>query len=115
MSVPSYASDARCNTRGLTRLGEYALRGMIDRGMMLELDHMSVKAAGRALDVLESEEYPGVLSSHSWMDLDWTERLYRLGGFVAQYMHGAEGFVGEAGRRPRSARSTGSGSATAPT
>ncbi|MET9932468.1 MULTISPECIES: discoidin domain-containing protein [unclassified Streptomyces] len=99
VSVPSYASDARCNTRGLTRLGEYALRGMIDRGMMLELDHMSVKAAGRALDVLESEEYPGVLSSHSWMDLDWTERLYRLGGFVAQYMHGAEGFVGEAGQK----------------
>ncbi|WP_411070209.1 discoidin domain-containing protein [Streptomyces sp. cmx-4-25] len=99
VSVPSYASDAKCNTRGLTRLGEYALRGMIDRGMMLELDHMSVKAAGRALDILESQEYPGVLSSHSWMDLDWTERLYRLGGFVAQYMHGAEGFVGEAGQK----------------
>ncbi|MEU9292209.1 discoidin domain-containing protein [Streptomyces sp. NPDC048266] len=99
VSVPSYASDARCNTRGLSRLGEYALRGMMDRGMMLELDHMSVKAAGRALDILESEEYPGVLSSHSWMDLDWTERLYRLGGFVAQYMHGAEGFVGEAGQK----------------
>ncbi|WP_432116588.1 discoidin domain-containing protein [Streptomyces sp. S1] len=99
VSVPSYASDAKCNTRGLTRLGEHALRGMIDRGMMLELDHMSVKAAGRALDILESEEYPGVLSSHSWMDLDWTERLYRLGGFVAQYMHGAEGFIGEAGQK----------------
>lgn len=99
VSVPSYASDAKCNTRGLTRLGEYALRGMMDRGMMLELDHMSVKAAGRALDILESQEYPGVLSSHSWMDLDWTERLYRLGGFVAQYMNGGEGFVGEAGQK----------------
>lgn len=99
VSVPSYAADAQCNTRGLSRLGEHALRGMIDRGMMLELDHMSVKAAGRALDILESEEYPGVLSTHSWMDLDWTERLYRLGGFVAQYMHGAEGFIGEAAQK----------------
>ncbi|MFD4370872.1 discoidin domain-containing protein [Streptomyces sp. NPDC058486] len=96
VSVPGYASDARCNTRGLTRLGEYALRGMIDRGMMLELDHMSVKAAGRALDMLEAEEYPGVLSTHSWMDLDWTERLYKLGGFTAPYMHNAGGFIGEA-------------------
>ncbi|MFE5797241.1 discoidin domain-containing protein [Streptomyces sp. NPDC056503] len=96
VSVPSYASDARCNTRGLTRLGEHALRGMIDRGMMLELDHMSVKAAGRALDMLEAEEYPGVLSTHSWMDLDWTERLYKLGGFTAPYMHNAGGFIGEA-------------------
>ncbi|WP_309054559.1 discoidin domain-containing protein [Streptomyces sp.] len=109
VSVPAYAADARCNTRGLTRLGEYALRGMIDRGMMLELDHMSVKAAGRALDILEAEEYPGVLSSHSWMDLDWTERLYRLGGFAASYMHGAQGFVGEAAQKAELRRKYGVG------
>ncbi|MEO3764832.1 discoidin domain-containing protein [Streptomyces sp. B5E4] len=98
VSVPSYDQEARCNTRGLSGLGEYAVRGMMERNMMLELDHMSVKAAGRALDILESESYPGVLSSHSWMDLDWTERLYRLGGFSAQYMNAAEDFV-EQGRR----------------
>ena len=71
---------------------------MMKRKMMLEIDHMSVKAAGRAFDILESESYPGVISSHSWMDLDWTERVYRLGGFVAQYMNGAEGFSAEAKR-----------------
>ncbi|ORT57194.1 discoidin domain-containing protein [Streptomyces sp. CB03238] len=98
VTVPSYTADARCNTRGLTALGEYALRGMMQRGMMIEIDHMSVKATGRVLDVLESESYPGVLSSHSWMDIDWTERVYRLGGFIAQYMHGAEGFTAEARR-----------------
>ncbi|AJE82409.1 putative secreted protein [Streptomyces albus] len=98
VKVPAYQADAQCNTRGLTRLGEYAMRGMMRRGMMLEIDHMSVKAAGRALDILEAERYPGVLSSHSWMDLDWTERVYRLGGFAAQYMNGSEGFLKEAGR-----------------
>ncbi|MFE2110110.1 discoidin domain-containing protein [Kitasatospora sp. NPDC059463] len=98
VTLPAYAADAQCNTRGLSELGEYALRGMMRRGMMLELDHMSVKAAGRALDVLESEAYPGALSSHSWMDLGWTERVYRLGGFVAQYMNGAEAFSAEARR-----------------
>ncbi|WP_336317986.1 discoidin domain-containing protein [Streptomyces lavendofoliae] len=98
VSVPEYAADARCNTRGLTALGEYALRGMMQRKMMIEIDHMSVKATGRVLDVLESASYPGVLSSHSWMDIDWTERVYRLGGFVAQYMHGAEAFTAEARR-----------------
>ncbi|OII64965.1 hypothetical protein BJP40_18425 [Streptomyces sp. CC53] len=105
VSMPSYAEEARCNTRGLTRLGEYALRGMMQRNMMLEIDHMSVKAAGRAFDILESESYPGVISSHSWMDLDWTERLYRLGGFVAQYANAAEGFVEEA-RRTAALRDT---------
>ncbi|MFD7232629.1 discoidin domain-containing protein [Streptomyces sp. NPDC059881] len=98
VTVPSYAADAQCNTRGLSALGEYAVRGMMKRGMMLEIDHMGVKAAGRALDILESEAYPGVISSHSWMDLNWTERVYRLGGFIAQYMHGSEGFIDEAKR-----------------
>ncbi|MBW1599643.1 discoidin domain-containing protein [Streptomyces sp. JJ38] len=94
VSVPTYAEDgARCNTRGLTRLGEHALRGLMERGMMAEIDHMSVKAAGRALDILESADYPGVLSTHSWMDRGWSERVYRLGGFIAQYPHGSESFV----------------------
>ncbi|MFH8447852.1 discoidin domain-containing protein [Streptomyces fungicidicus] len=98
VAVPSYDEDARCNVRGLTALGEYAVRGMMERNMMLEIDHMSVKATGRVLDLFEAESYPGVLSSHSWMDLNWTERVYGLGGFTAQYMHGSEGFVAEADR-----------------
>ncbi|GGW55809.1 hypothetical protein GCM10010503_36140 [Streptomyces lucensis JCM 4490] len=98
VDVPSYDSDAQCNKRGLTALGEYAVRGMMKRKMMLEIDHMGVKAVGQALDILESASYPGVISSHSWMDLNWTERVYSLGGFVAQYMHGSEGFVAEAAR-----------------
>ncbi|MGC0373076.1 discoidin domain-containing protein [Streptomyces sp. SAI-229] len=98
VEVPSYDEDARCNVRGLTELGEYAVRGMMERNMMLEIDHMSVKATGRVLDIFEAASYPGVISSHSWMDLDWTERVYGLGGFVAQYMHGSEGFVDEADR-----------------
>ncbi|WP_432136507.1 MULTISPECIES: galactose-binding domain-containing protein [unclassified Streptomyces] len=98
VEVPAYDDGARCNVRGLTGLGEYALRGMMKRKMMVEIDHMSVKATGRVLDILEAESYPGVISSHSWMDLDWTERIYRLGGFVAQYMHGSEGFAAEARR-----------------
>ncbi|ATL31071.1 discoidin domain-containing protein [Streptomyces formicae] len=96
VSVPSYASGAQCNVRGLTSLGEYAVRGMMKRHMMLELDHMSVKAADQAFEVLESEAYPGVISSHSWMDSGWTERLYKLGGFAAQYMSVAGPFSDEA-------------------
>ncbi|WP_177328327.1 discoidin domain-containing protein (plasmid) [Streptomyces atratus] len=98
VAVPSYASGAQCNTRGLTSLGEYAVRGLMKRHMMLEIDHMSVKAADQAFDVLESESYPGVISSHSWMDLGWTERLYKLGGFATQYMSGSAAFSAEARR-----------------
>ncbi|GEC05415.1 hypothetical protein SSP24_30700 [Streptomyces spinoverrucosus] len=98
VEVPAYNADAQCNVRGLSELGEYAVRGMMKRKMMLEIDHMSVKATGRVLDIFEAESYPGVLSSHSWMDLNWTERVYSLGGFIAQYMHGSEAFSAEAKR-----------------
>ena len=97
---PNYDPSKRCNTRGLTALGEYALRGAMDRGLMIELDHMSVKAAHRALDILEQSAFPGVVSSHSWMDPGWHERIYALGGLVAQYgaghdNSGTDSFVAE--------------------
>ena len=62
---------------------------------MVELDHQGVKAAKRTMEILEAEGYPGVISSHSWMDKHFTERIYRLGGFIAQYGHDARSFVEE--------------------
>ncbi|UYM03419.1 discoidin domain-containing protein [Solicola gregarius] len=96
VKLPTYDPDARCNTRGLTRLGEYALHEMMKRNMMVEIDHMGVTAADRTFDVLEAEDYPGVISSHSWMDANWTKRLYRLGGFKAEYPGQPENFAKQA-------------------
>src|SRR5690625_112395 len=93
VELPTYDQDARCNTRGLTRLGEYALKGQMKRNTMVESDHMSVKAADRTFETLEAADYPGVVSSHSWMDDHWTKRLYRLGGFKAEYPSSAESFA----------------------
>lgn len=95
--LPVYPEGPHCNRRGLTDLGEYALKGMMKRRMLVELDHQSVKAADRTLDILEEAAYPGVISSHSWMDPTYTERVYRLGGFITQYGHDAGRFVSDAG------------------
>lgn len=92
-AAPLYPRGPHCNPRGLSDLGEYALRGMIRRNMMVELDHMSAKAAGRALDIMEAEGYPGAISSHDWMSTDYMDRLYALGGFATQYGHTATDFV----------------------
>lgn len=93
--APVYPEAPHCNPRGLSALGEHALDGMMQRGMLVEIDHMSVKAAARTLDLLEAANYPGILSTHSWMDPHFTERLYRLGGLVTQYGHDADEFVAE--------------------
>jgi hypothetical protein len=93
--MPVYPAGPHCNPRGLTDLGDYALRGMIKRGMIVELDHMSAKAADRALDILEDANYGGAVSSHSWMNDQFMDRMFRLGGFATQYGHGAAQFVSE--------------------
>lgn len=93
--LPVYPEGPHCNKRGLTALGEYALQGMMDRGLLVELDHQGVKAASRTMEILESEDYPGVVSSHSWMDKHFTERIYELGGFITQYGHDSRSFVEE--------------------
>ena len=91
--LPVYPTGPHCNPRGLSDLGEYALRGMMARGMVVELDHMSAKAADRALDILEEANYPGAVSSHSWKNEAYMDRLFRLGGFATQYGHSAAQFV----------------------
>ncbi|MDE9365587.1 discoidin domain-containing protein [Luteipulveratus sp. YIM 133132] len=92
---PTYPSGAVCNTRGLTDLGAYMVKGMMKRGMMVEVDHMSAKAAGQTLSLLEEQKYPGVLASHSWMDEGYLDRLYALGGFSTIYGHATKEFIAE--------------------
>jgi microsomal dipeptidase-like Zn-dependent dipeptidase len=93
--LPLYPPGTLCNTKGLSGLGAYAVRGMVERNMMVEIDHMSAKAADQTLDILEEVDYPGVLSTHSWMDERYLDRLYALGGFATIYGHAAHEFVEE--------------------
>ncbi|MEV0592877.1 Coagulation factor 5/8 type domain-containing protein [Nonomuraea cavernae] len=95
ISLPVYPPAPHCNTKGLTSLGEYMVQGLMRRGMLVEVDHMSVKAADRTLGILEAAGYPGVISSHSWTDPGYFDRIYALGGMITQYGHDASDFVAE--------------------
>lgn len=95
VTLPVYPSAPHCNINGLTDLGRYAMAGMMDRGMLIDIDHMGVKAMDEALDVLEASDYPGVVSSHSWLDPSYYPRVLALGGIAGPYGHGTSQFVGE--------------------
>ncbi|MDX6740641.1 Coagulation factor 5/8 type domain-containing protein [Actinocorallia sp. A-T 12471] len=82
--LPNYPDGPHCNKNGLTALGEYTLRGMAKRGMIVEIDHMSAKAANQTLTLLEKIGYGGVISSHNWTDPSFLPRVYRLGGMATQ-------------------------------
>jgi hypothetical protein len=94
-ALPVYGEGAQCNVRGLTDLGDFTIREMIKRHVMLDPDHMSVVGRRQSLSVTESAGYSGVLSSHSWSTDDAYPRIYRDGGFVAPYAGSSVNFVKE--------------------
>ncbi|MFC4910643.1 Coagulation factor 5/8 type domain-containing protein [Actinomadura gamaensis] len=94
LPAPFYPAAPHCNTRGLTPLGEHMIKEMIKRKMIVQIDHMSAKAADQTLTILEKAHYPGVISSHSWADPSYFARIYRLGGMVTEYGSPADQFAG---------------------
>lgn len=92
-SLPVYPPGPVCNPKGLSSLGRHLIRRMAEHGMIVEADHLSVRARNETLDELETLRYPGVISSHSWSDVVAQARLQRLGGFLAPYGNDAVDYV----------------------
>jgi len=65
-----------CQNAGLTPLGEFLVEQVMNRGMILELDHLPRRSYKRVLEMLEASDYPGA-GTHS---LDAGGALYALGG-----------------------------------
>jgi hypothetical protein len=81
-ALPAYPRRPHCNKLGLTPLGDYYVRGMIKRRMIVEVDHMSVHAREQTLNLLKAQHYSGVISSHSWSDEQSLPRILDLGGII---------------------------------
>ena len=92
-AAPVYPAAPHCNERGLTDLGRFTVRGLAERKMLFDPDHMSVRARRASLDLVDRLDYSGILSSHSWSTPDAYPRIARLGGFIAPYAGDSTGFV----------------------
>lgn len=88
-----YGPDDKCNQLGLSSLGEHAIEGIIDRKMIFDPDHMSERARGQALDLIEDRDYPGIISSHTWSTDSTLPRVFGLGGFITPYAGGSSSFA----------------------
>ena len=53
-----------CNQQGLAPLGDFLVNEMMHRGMIIDVDHMSIKALDRTLQLAEAKAYPGIVASH---------------------------------------------------
>lgn len=65
-----------CQNAGLTDAGVTLIEGMMDRGMIVELDHLPLWSYVQAFALLEAADYPaaGTHGRH------WSGRLFTLGG-----------------------------------
>jgi len=66
---------------------------MMERGMLFDPDHMSVRARKQALNYLDANGYQGIVSSHSWSDDPSYERIYEQGGFIAAMKSDANNYL----------------------
>ncbi len=92
-AAPIYPQGPHCNVLGLSELGEAMIRGMVQRGMIFDPDHMSARAQTEALDLIESLGYSGIVSSHGWSNNTIYPRIYKLGGVVTPYAGDSTGFM----------------------
>ncbi|MFL6160298.1 MAG: hypothetical protein ACJ72D_29770 [Marmoricola sp.] len=92
-AIPLYPAKHHCNTLGLSQLGADTIKGMVDRHMLFDPDHMSVKARKQSQDLIERLGYDGIVSSHSWSTPDAYARVYAEKGFVTPYAGDSTGFV----------------------
>jgi microsomal dipeptidase-like Zn-dependent dipeptidase len=87
--IPVYPTGKICNVRGLTALGTHLIERMMKRGMVIHMDHMSVKTAQDTIALARTAHYPGIVSVHSWADPWIVGEVARLGGFVTGYGYSA--------------------------
>ena len=91
--APLYPPGPHCNAQGLTDFGAYLVRRMMDKRMIFDPDHMSVRGRDEALSIVESRRYGGVMSSHSWSTPDGYRRILALGGVVTPAEKNTEPFI----------------------
>lgn len=92
--LPDYAGfdqpdSHACNLTPLQPAGHYLVNRLIDKGMIIDIDHMGYGTQMDTLDILEQRQYAGVVSSHSWMESNAQirARMFRLGGQISPFNH----------------------------
>jgi hypothetical protein len=92
-AVPVYPKNSNCNALGLSGLGEHAVRRLMEKRLILDPDHLSVRARKSVMDLLEAQRYSGAVSSHSWSTADVIPRIYDVGGVITPMKEAAPDWI----------------------
>lgn len=87
--TPLYPAGLRCNARTVTDLGEYALRAIMQRGMVIDIDHAAYHSKDIMLDIADEQVPSYPLSSghdaHGGLTSDQVARMLKNGGIIYPY------------------------------
>jgi hypothetical protein len=93
--VPVYPEKPHCNLKGLSELGDYLVRRMIATNMLIDPDHMSVRARNQTFDIAGAKGYSGLTSEHSRTTRQSYAKIFRLGGWANGISEDATEFLHE--------------------
>lgn len=74
--VPTYGPGPHCNSKGLTPLGVYVVERLMDYGIIIETDHIGIKARNQVLDLTEARGYP-VYAGHYHAGGTYSDGMFR--------------------------------------
>jgi len=84
--LAEYPDEPQCNSQGLTKLGAYAVRKLMDNHMLIEVDHLSPSTRKSVMRIAEKRRYP-LVSGHTGTGGPWTpsllRRLFAIGGYAS--------------------------------
>ncbi|SFL98558.1 membrane dipeptidase [Marinobacter zhejiangensis] len=96
---PRAGTDHLCNRRGLSDLGEFLVQELMRRGMMIETDHISRKAAARILEMTGNFNYPVINSHGGWGGTErLRDRIAAQGGVTSSFASVREHWVQQLNR-----------------
>ncbi|MCQ8896945.1 peptidase M19 [Limnobacter humi] len=94
---PSAENRRQCNKRGLTELGKYAFKRLMERGIIIEVDHLELSIKGDLIDLAERQvpAYPLVSThgAHGGITREQARRMIAAGGLVYPYQGNAQAWT----------------------
>ncbi|MFN4329378.1 MAG: peptidase M19 [Limnobacter sp.] len=94
---PTAENRRQCNKRGLTELGKYAFKRLMERGIIIEVDHLELSIKGDLIDLAERQvpAYPLVSThgAHGGITREQARRIIAAGGIIYPYQGNAQSWT----------------------
>lgn len=96
--LPIYPADKRqCNARGMTELGQYAIRKMMEKRFIIDIDHAELSVKASMIDIAKSQTPPyPLVSAHGGqggISVQQAHDILELGGLIYPFMPNGKGHV----------------------